>query len=258
MVLIKLEDTLKLDIPEIDSQHETLIMLINLLHETMLQGAGKAALDEVLSKLLEHTQTHFAYEEKLMSQKGYPGYESHKSEHDNLTQHLMDLITRYKNGELLLSFGVVLELKGWALVHIEKSDKALGTFLNKETSYWLIVFQQSGIIEDAVSPHQKQARTKSLVISINNHPELPDWFIGDPWRLRQILVNLLAHVIILTQQGEKKVKVQQEHSLICFSLMDTSSSFPANRSVNFFMQLSRWMTRPRLHQWHRIGTYNQP
>ena len=130
MELIKLEDNLKLDIPEIDSQHETLIGLINLLHETMLQGADRAALDKLLSQLLEHTQTHFAYEEQLMSQYNYPGYETHKSEHNRLMQHLVDLAERYKNGELLLSFAIVLELKGWAVVHIEKSDKPLGTFLN--------------------------------------------------------------------------------------------------------------------------------
>ena len=45
-------------------------------------------------------------------------------------QHLVDLAERYKNSELLLSFAIVLELKGWAVVHIEKSDKPLGTFLN--------------------------------------------------------------------------------------------------------------------------------
>jgi len=132
MELIKLEDNLKLDIPEIDSQHETLIGLINLLHETMLQGADRAALDELLSQLLEHSQAHFAYEEQLMSQHNYPGYEAHKSEHSRLMQHLADLAGRYKNGELLLSFAIVLELKGWAVVHIEKSDKPLGTFLNNQ------------------------------------------------------------------------------------------------------------------------------
>ena len=132
MVLIKLEDNLKLDIPEIDSQHETLISLINLLHETMLQGADKAALDGLLSQLLEHTQTHFTYEEELMSRYNYPGYEAHKSEHKRLMQHLVDLTDRYNNGDLLLSFAVVLELKGWALVHIENSDKPLGTFLNNQ------------------------------------------------------------------------------------------------------------------------------
>lgn len=130
MVLVKLEDSLKLDIPEIDSQHETLIRLINLLHENMLQGADRATLDGLLTQLLEHTQIHFAYEEQLMSRYNYPGYEAHKSEHNRLMQHLVDLAERYTNGELLLSFAVVLELKGWAVVHIEKSDKPLGAFLN--------------------------------------------------------------------------------------------------------------------------------
>ena len=130
MELIKLEDNLKLDIPEIDSQHETLIGLINLLHETILQGSDRAAQNELLSQLLEHTRTHFAYEEQLMSQYNYPGYEAHKSEHNRLMQHLVNLVERYENGELLLSFFVVLELKEWATVHIEKSDKPLGAFLN--------------------------------------------------------------------------------------------------------------------------------
>jgi len=135
MVLVKLEDHLRLDIPEIDSQHETLIKLINLLHESMLQGADKTVLDGLLSQLLEHTKVHFSYEEKLMSQYKYPGFESHKSEHNRLMQHLADLFERYTNGELLLSFAVILELKGWAMVHIEKSDKPLGAFLNRRKGY---------------------------------------------------------------------------------------------------------------------------
>ena len=50
-------------------------------------------------------------------------------------QHLVNLVERYENGELLLSFFVVLELMEWATVHIEKSDKPPGAFLNnlKET-----------------------------------------------------------------------------------------------------------------------------
>ena len=130
MELINLDDSLKLNIPEIDSQHETLIKLINLLHETMQQGADREALGGLLSQLLEHTRAHFAYEEELMSQYSYPGYEAHKSEHNRLMQHLIDLEGRFKNGDLLLSFAIVLELKGWASVHIEKSDKPLGTFMN--------------------------------------------------------------------------------------------------------------------------------
>lgn len=129
MELIKLEENLKLNIPEIDSQHEALVGLVNRLHETMLQGADRAALDGLLLQLIEHTRSHFSYEEQLMSQYDYPGYEAHRSQHNRLMQHLEELVEGYHNGELLLSFAVVLDLKGWATVHIEKSDKPLGAFL---------------------------------------------------------------------------------------------------------------------------------
>ena len=67
-----------------------------------------------------------------MSQYSYSGFEAHKLEHNRLMQHLEGLVKRYHNGELLLSFAVLLELKGWAMVHIEKSDKPLGIFLNSQ------------------------------------------------------------------------------------------------------------------------------
>ncbi|MGB5611551.1 MAG: bacteriohemerythrin [Sedimenticolaceae bacterium] len=132
MELIRLEDSMRLNIPEIDSQHETLIGLINALHQSMLQKADRAALDGLLAQLLAHTQSHFSYEEQLMSQHGYPAYEVHRSEHARLIQHLLDLIGRFENGELLMSFAVVIELKGWATIHIEKSDKLLGAFLKDQ------------------------------------------------------------------------------------------------------------------------------
>ena len=67
-----------------------------------------------------------------MSQYNYPEYAADRSGHNRLLQHLLDLTERYKNGELLLSFAIVLELRGWAMVHIEKSDKPLGTYLNNQ------------------------------------------------------------------------------------------------------------------------------
>ena len=70
-----------------------------------------------------------AYEEALMTEHDYPGIEAHTVEHQRLLQHIEDLARRYKNGDLLLSFAVVIELKGWASIHIEKSDRPLGEFL---------------------------------------------------------------------------------------------------------------------------------
>ena len=129
MELIQLEDRLRLNIPEIDAQHEKLVELVNELHEALVGGADKAVRDALLSKLLEDTVGHCAYEEKLMLRYDYPGFQPHKSEHDRLTRNLSDLIERYRNGELVLSIAVGMELKCWATIHIEKSDLPLGAFL---------------------------------------------------------------------------------------------------------------------------------
>lgn len=129
MELIKLEDRLKLNIPEVDSQHEKLIELVNRLRSALVDGADKAARDSLLSQLLEGMRSHCAYEEELMLRYGYPEYKAHKSEHDRLAHNLGDLIKRYRNGELVLSIAVVMELNCWAKIHIEKSDKPLGAFL---------------------------------------------------------------------------------------------------------------------------------
>jgi hemerythrin len=129
MELIQLEDHLRLHIPEIDTQHEKLIKLVNRLHEALVGGADKAVRDSLLSQLLEGIRNHCAYEEELMLRYGYPEIQAHKSEHDRLKRNLVDLIERYRNGELVLSIAVVMELKCWATIHIEKSDKPLGMFL---------------------------------------------------------------------------------------------------------------------------------
>jgi hemerythrin-like metal-binding protein len=135
MGLIRLEDDQRVNIREIDSQHETLIELINQLHKAMTQGGQQALLDELITALVEHTRTHFLYEEQLMLEHRYPGYARHKQEHDRLIRHIIDLAERYQSGDLLLSFAVMVDLKGWALVHIEKFDIALGGFLQRRQHF---------------------------------------------------------------------------------------------------------------------------
>jgi len=131
MGLIRLEDDQKVNVHGIDAQHETLIDLINQLHTAMTQRSERGVLDQLMADLIEHTKTHFDYEEQLMLEHGYPGYARHKREHDRLVQHIVALAERYRCGDLLLSFAVMVDLKGWALVHIEKFDVALGVFLNR-------------------------------------------------------------------------------------------------------------------------------
>jgi hemerythrin len=132
--LIKAEDAPRVGVPEIDAQHAALIGLVNRLHQAMIQREDRATLDTIIAELVEHTQRHFAYEEQLMSQTQYPEYVEHKADHDELMQHITDLAEQFRSGDLLLSFAVMVDLKSWATIHIEKSDGPLGIFLNEKGS----------------------------------------------------------------------------------------------------------------------------
>lgn len=132
MELIKADDAPQVGVAEIDAQHATLIAIVNRLHQAMIQRRDRDTLAEILTELIGHTQQHFAYEEQLMSQQQYPDYAAHKADHDKLMQHITDVARRFRSGDLLLSFAVIVDLKAWATIHIEKSDRPLGIFLSRQ------------------------------------------------------------------------------------------------------------------------------
>ncbi len=132
MELIKAEDAPLVGVAQIDAQHAALIDLVNQLHQAMGRGDDRDTLDSIISELIEHTQAHFAYEEQLMAETEYPLYQSHKAAHEKLLQHISALAAQFRGGDLLLSFAVMMDLKAWATIHIERSDLPLGVYLSEK------------------------------------------------------------------------------------------------------------------------------
>jgi len=65
----------------------------------------------------------------------------------------------------------------------------------------------TGEVEDVGATLAFQAADKGLELIINVHPEVPAQVLGDPQRIRQCLINLIANAIKFTRVGEIAVEV---------------------------------------------------
>ncbi|HEX4592500.1 MAG TPA: ATP-binding protein, partial [Gemmataceae bacterium] len=89
---------------------------------------------------------------------------------------------------------------------------------------------------------------KGLQLSFFLEPDVPAVVVGDPGRLRQMLVNLVGNAIKFTDRGEVAVRVRLDRGqrieqpafrplssiLLCFSVQDTGIGIPAERLTRIF------------------------
>ncbi|MBN1299910.1 MAG: hemerythrin family protein [Melioribacteraceae bacterium] len=119
-------------VSKFDNQHKTLVQLINDLHMAMSTGNGKASLQLILEKLMNYTAIHFADEEKEMQRTKFPGYLTHKMEHDKLTAQVKDLYRKITNKQVVITMEVMNFLKDWLTNHILKVDKKYSDHLTSQ------------------------------------------------------------------------------------------------------------------------------
>ena len=114
-----------------------------------------------------------------------------------------------------------------------------------------IDFSIHEMINDTVDMLRLKAERKGLEFSVNVDGEVPEYLSGDPYRLRQVLVNLLDNAIKFTQAGfvalRVVVKERQEKSCILrFDVEDTGIGIPVDiqrRIFESFMQADGSMSR---------------
>ncbi|WP_295880264.1 bacteriohemerythrin [uncultured Thiohalocapsa sp.] len=121
--LVEWSDSLSVGIEEIDTQHRTLVDLVNELNDAIEHRHGNAVVGQVLGRLEAYTRIHFAVEEGLMRVLGYPDLAAHKREHARLADQLADLRERFDGGRKALGFELMHFLKLWLTSHIMECDQ---------------------------------------------------------------------------------------------------------------------------------------
>jgi len=84
-----------------------------------------------------------------------------------------------------------------------------------------IAFDFSATIEDVKTIVAERANTKGLDFIASIAADLPRFVVGDPTRLRQILINLLVNAVKFTERGSVELRIAPENDRMVFSVRDT-------------------------------------
>ncbi len=103
-----------------------------------------------------------------------------------------------------------------------------------------IVFPLLDPVTSACDTVAVNAHRKELEIYLDLAPGIPDMVRGDPFRLRQILINLVNNAIKFTQKGEIIVQVSatpaadEQHANITFAVQDTGIGIAKDKLEKIF------------------------
>ena len=94
-------------------------------------------------------------------------------------------------------------------------------------------------LADTMTMLAAHAHKKGLELVYDIPFDIPDALVGDPGRLRQILVNLVGNSIKFTQGGEVAVSVETEsetdnHASLHFTVRDTGIGIPIEKQHKIF------------------------
>ncbi|NDV20465.1 transporter substrate-binding domain-containing protein [Pseudodesulfovibrio sp. JC047] len=104
----------------------------------------------------------------------------------------------------------------------------------------LIPFNPKHLLESVRDSVVQLAREKELTLSLTLDDDVPECVIGDPARLRQVLINLVGNAIKFTEQGTVSIEVTQHPSQtvkttrLIFSVSDTGIGIPEAMQQEIF------------------------
>jgi PAS domain S-box-containing protein len=137
---------------------------------------------------------------------------------------------------------------------IRRSGRSLMTLLNDildlskleagRLEIEAIAFDPAEVLRDAVEIHAESAGSKGLALEIDIAAGLPERVVGDPIRLRQILLNLVGNAVKFTEQGRVLVELSPLPSdeatpRFAFSVADTGIGMGRSQLDRLFRKFTQ-------------------
>jgi hemerythrin-like metal-binding protein len=128
------DDSMLTGVTKIDKQHQDLFNAVNGFIDAVEQGTAVSELKKTLDFMVNYTATHFADEEAIQKECGYPDFENHKAIHEKFKQTAIDLVSEL-NG-IGTSEALVKEFKrkigDWLVTHVKGQDTKIGDHIRRQ------------------------------------------------------------------------------------------------------------------------------
>lgn len=142
MALLIWQDDLDTGIEVIDNQHRRIVEMINQLHAAQSRGS-RDGVGEVIAELVDYTMSHFAFEEELMEEAGYPFCAAHRRVHEVFVKRVGEYRLRFDAGEEVADDLKTL-LSRWLFNHIRSDDRAYSETVRRHLDQFARSHQQGG------------------------------------------------------------------------------------------------------------------
>jgi hemerythrin len=125
------DNSLSVQIQEIDEDHQKLVELFNILSHSVSEQDATDYINAIMEELISCTIWHFRHEERLMLKYSYAGLSEHKQEHQELINTARALQNKLLQENKPLMSEDIEYLERWLTGHILSIDMDLGSFLGE-------------------------------------------------------------------------------------------------------------------------------
>ena len=133
-------EKLSMSIPEIDAEHQNFILLVNKLNEAIVGRMDVEQIKYRMQSILIDAAKHFAHEEVLFKQWGYPDAEEHVKRHAEVVQAMNNIMGHFERG------GVDYE---WIDAGLKVKEALIMHLLHEDMKYRDYLYS-SGVLPKAV------------------------------------------------------------------------------------------------------------